>query len=86
MTQEDQGVPETLSDDEKEKLDRRIRGLGVAYRFLIVLGLVLLVGFVLLLALTPFLSRWSLLVPVGLILLGVLLAAQEYRLFRMSRD
>lgn len=84
MTHEKQEMPEELSDEGREQLANRIRALGTAYRILIVVGLLLLGATVVVLIFTSFLSRWWLLLPVILILLGIILARLEYRLYRQS--
>ena len=79
--------PEKQSDmalDEQEKAARKIRVLGIAYRVLLVLGLVLFAVTLVLVILSTRITAWFLTIPLVIFLLGIILARLEYRLFLRS--
>jgi undecaprenyl pyrophosphate phosphatase UppP len=61
-----------------------VRLLGVVFRLLIILGLLLFVVMVFGLIFTSAVSDWMFLLPIALIFLGIVVAWFEYRLHRQA--
>lgn len=78
----------TLPEENLEKRDRelaqKLHSLGIAYRVLLVLGMLLSVAITFLAVLTVRVTIWYMAVPVVIFLLGLILARMEYNLFRNS--
>ena len=78
----------TLTEENIEKSDReltqKLHNLGIAYRVLLVLGMLLSVAITFLAVLTVRVTIWYLAIPVVIFLLGLILARMEYNLFRRA--
>ncbi len=73
-----------MASEEKDRKAQKIKALGVAYRVLLILGLVLFVATAILAILTVRITAWYLAFPAVIFLLGIILARLEYNLFRRS--
>ena len=73
-----------MASEEKDRTARKIKALGVAYRALLILGIVLFVATAILAILTARITVWHLTIPVVIFILGIILARLEYNLFRRS--
>jgi len=69
---------------ERTPLTGWIRFLGVIFRLLIILGLLLFAAAVVLVLLTDLIPYWTVFFPVALVLMGILLARVEYRLHQRT--
>lgn len=72
------------ADQESKKITCKMRALGIAYRILLVLGLVLFVATAVLAILTVRIAVCHLAIPAAIFLAGFVLARMEYNLFRNS--
>ena len=61
-----------------------IRFLGVMFRLLIILGLLLFAAAVVLVLLTDLIPYWTVFFPVALVLMGIVVARIEYRLHQRA--
>jgi len=75
---------ENKISDEKEGRIRKIRMLGLAYRILLVLGLILFAATAILVIFTTRITACTWTIPAVIFLLGIILARLEYRLFLLS--
>lgn len=75
---------EEYSKEHKEQIDRKLRFLGIAYRVLLIVGIVLFLVTAIMAVLTVKITIWHLGIPLEIFLLGILLARMEYNLFRRS--
>lgn len=73
-----------MAIEEKDTRTQKIKALGIAYRVLLILGLVLFVATAILAILTVRITVWYLAFPAVIFLLGIILARLEYNLFRGS--
>lgn len=78
MTENPDTKPEL--DKHAERLATWVRVLGVVFRLLIILGVLLLGLVTALLLLTEILAAWALVLPFALLLIGIWIAWLEYRL------
>jgi hypothetical protein len=72
------------TEQEREKVARKLRALGITYRILLVAGLVLFVVTAVLAILIVRVTAWYLAIPAVIFLAGLVLARVEYNLFRRS--
>ena len=70
------------SDPHRESHEGWVRFVAVVYRIFLVLGLLLLGATAVLIFFTRRTYLWVVIVPLGLITLGVILAHVEYRLYK----
>lgn len=70
------------SGDQRETLMHRRQVIGVLYRVLLIAGVLAFPIFIILILFTPQFRWWAIFFPSAVILLGVLLAWVEYRLYR----
>lgn len=70
--------------EEKDKKAQKIKALGIAYRALLILGIVLFIATAFLAIFTVRITVWYLSFPAAILLLGIILARLEYNLFRRS--
>jgi membrane glycosyltransferase len=66
----------------RRKVAHRRRVAGVIYRVLLIMGMLIFPLFVILILFTVQFRWWAIFFPTALILLGVLLAWYEYRLYK----
>ena len=78
MTENPDTKPEL--DKHAERLATWVRVLGVVFRLLIILGVLLLGLVTALLLLTEILAAWALALPLTLLFIGIWIAGLEYRL------
>lgn len=78
MTENPEKNPEL--DKHTERLATWVRVLGVVFRLLIILGLLLLGVVIALLLLTEIIAVWVLALPLTLLVIGIWMAWLEYRL------
>lgn len=72
--------PQTDLDQQTERLVKRARFLALVYRIILAAGLLLSVATAVLIFITRRTYLWVVVIPLGLITLGVLLARFEYNL------
>ena len=77
-------VTENNAPEKAQQPARKLRTLGIAYRVLLILGIVLFVATAFLAIFTVRITVWYLGIPVVIFLLGIILARMEYNLFRSS--
>lgn len=73
-----------MASEEKDRTAHKIKALGIVYRVLLILGIVLFIATAILALLTVRITVWYLTIPVTIFLLGIILARLEYNLFRRS--
>jgi hypothetical protein len=73
---------EESSGQKNGSLKGWVRFLGVVFRIVIILGLLLLGLALALVIFTSIIPLWVLVIPIGLIVAGVILARIEYNLFQ----
>ena len=73
-----------MASEDKDRTTQKIKALGIAYRALLILGIVLFVATAILAILTARITVWHLTIPVVIFILGIILARLEYNLFRRS--
>ena len=77
-------TPQTIESEAARKIGRlsgRVRLLAVLFRVLIILGLTGILVILILLLLASHMKVWLVLIPVFVLLLGLVLARFEYRLY-----
>ena len=75
---------ENSAPEGDQQTARKLRILGIAYRILLILGIVLFIATVFLAIFTVRITAWHLTIPAVIFLLGIILARMEYNLFRSS--
>jgi hypothetical protein len=73
-----------MASEEKDRTTQKIKALGIAYRVMLILGLILFVATAILAILTVRITVWYLTLPVAIFISGIILARLEYNLFRRS--
>ena len=84
MMAEKTAAPENTDPGEDQQTARKLHTLGIVYRVLLVLSIVLFVATAILAILTVRVTAWHLAIPAVIFLLGIILARMEYNLFRRS--
>jgi hypothetical protein len=77
-------VTENSAPEGDQRTARKLRTLGIAYRVLLILGIVLFIATAFLAIFTVRITVWYLGIPAAIFLLGIILARMEYNLFRGS--
>ena len=77
-------VTENSAPEGDQQPARKLRTLGIAYRVLLILGIVLFIATAFLAIFTVRITVWYLGIPAVIFLLGIILARMEYNLFRSS--
>jgi len=77
---------EESSGQKNGSLKGWVRFLGVVFRIVIILGLLLLGLALVLVIFTSIIPLWALVFPIGLIVVGVVLARIEYNLFQQFSE
>ncbi len=73
-----------MASEDKDKKTQKIKALGIVYRVLLILGIVLFIATAFLAIFTVRITVWYLAIPAAILLLGIILARLEYNLFRRS--
>ena len=73
-----------MISETNDKKAQKIKALGIAYRVLLILGIVLFIATAFLAIFTVLITVWYLAIPAAILLLGIILARLEYNLFRRS--
>ena len=82
---QDQYQDEKESSSKKNSLRQWQRFLGVTYRLVIIIGLVLLLPLFIAVIVTDIVPPWVLIIPLIMILIGIILARFEYSLYKRNK-